>query len=469
MFHGLTPGLAATYGITLHGLMVVLSLLAYVVASHAFNQRRHPTAAIAWVFFILLVPYVALPTFLVFGSRKQPRPLLLAGPAPSASNAPWPIRTIAALGQPAPASYRDLSLHADGREALVALWRVIDGAAASIDVCTFIIGRDAIGEAVVARLAARARAGLRVRLMVDGMGQLMSRRPDLSALIAAGARFATFVPPLRLPIRARANLRDHRKMVIADAGLDGRRLWSGGRNLAAEYFDGTGETRGWADLTFDLGGELVQQAAALFERDWAYGTGNQVERATRVRATLADAQSQCCAQLVASGPDEVDDTIQTVLVTGAYQAEQRILLVTPYFVPDTALLAALSMAARRGVVVDLLVPARSNHPMSDIARRRAMRALAVAGGRIWLAPHMLHAKLAVFDDLVALSGSANLDSRSLFLNYELMVAFHERVDVGRFADWFERERSTATRYEARRPGWVADIGEGLVLWAGFQL
>ncbi len=184
---------------------------------------------------------------------------------------------------------------------------------------------------------------------------------------------------------------------------------------------------------------------------------------------MADARRHGSAQLVASGPDEVDDTIATVLVTGAYQATRRIVLVTPYFVPDSALLTALSIAARRGVTVDVLVPARSNHRMSDIARRRAMRALAQAGGRIWLAPYMLHAKLALFDDTLALSGSANVDSRSLFLNYELMVAFHDRDDVARFSGWFDRERPGAALYEARPPGLFADLAEGLVLWTGFQL
>jgi cardiolipin synthase len=466
---GLFSGLNAAYGITLHGLMVVLSLLAYIVASHAFNQRRHPTAAIAWVFFILLVPYVALPTFLVFGSRKQARPLLLPSPEPSPAAAPWAIRTIAALGQPAPASYRDLIIHRDGNEALAALWRVIDAAEESIDVCTFIIGNDAVGDGVVTRLVAKARAGVRVRVMIDGMGRLMHNHPDLSPLVAAGARLVVFVPPLRLPIRARANLRDHRKLVLIDIARPTRRMWSGGRNLASEYFEGLRGKAPWHDLTFDVGGDLVVQAAALFERDWAYGLGEAVEATPRVRATLVDAQAHCCAQLLASGPDEVDDTVQTVLVTGAYQAERRIVLVTPYFVPDDALLSALCMAARRGVTVDLLIPAKSNHPMSDIARRRATRTLAVAGARIWLAPVMLHAKLAIFDDVLALSGSANIDSRSLFLNYELMVAFHDHADVARFGAWFEHERRTATPYEAKPAGLLTDIAEGLVLWAGFQL
>ena len=470
MLHGFPSHISETYGITLHGLMVVLSLLAYVVASHVFNQRRHPTAAIAWVFFFLLVPYVALPAFLVFGSRKQARPLLIdSGEAP-AVDAPWAIRTIGALGQPAPSTYADLVVHADGAAAQAALWRVIDAAVESIDVCTFIVGRDAIGAEALARLTAKARAGVTVRVMVDGMGRLMRRHPDFAALIAAGARYVTFVPPLKLPIRARANLRDHRKLVLVDVARPGRRMWTGGRNLAGEYFQGLPGEAAWHDLTFDLGGDLVMQAAALFERDWAYGNGEQVE-VSRSRAALTDARAPatCCAQLVASGPDEVDDTIQTVLVTGAYQATARILLVTPYFVPDDALLAALCMAARRGVAVDLLIPGKSNHRMSDVARRRALRSLDVAGGRIWLAPQMLHAKLAIFDDVLALSGSANFDSRSLFLNSELMVAFHDRHDVARFADWFDRERATATRHVTRAAGLVEDVAEGLVLWTGFQL
>jgi cardiolipin synthase len=246
-------------------------------------------------------------------------------------------------------------------------------------------------------------------------------------------------------------------------------MWTGGRNLACEYFEGDDGRPGWRDLTFDVGGALVLQAAELFERDWAYARGRQPPAATRTQPTLVDAQAHCCAQIVASGPDEVDDTVQTVLVTGAYQATRRIVLVTPYFVPDSALLAALSIAVRRGVSVDLLVPAESNHPMSDIARRRAMRALAGAGGRIWLAPHMLHAKLALFDDVLALSGSANVDSRSLFLNYELMVAFHDHGDVARFAAWFDAERAGAAPFRARPPGLFADLAEGLVLWTGFQL
>lgn len=468
-------GFMSTYGLTLHGFITMLALLLYVVASHAFNQRRHPTAAVAWVLFILLVPYVALPAFLMFGSRKQNRPVpALSGADAARADVPWAVQTLLALGQPPPSSYADLDIHDDGDVALAALWRTIDGACESLDVCTFIIGRDPVGQGVLERLAAKARDGVRVRLMVDGMGLLMRRHPSLRTLAASGGEWAVFVPPLKTPLRARVNLRDHRKMVVADAARATRRLWTGGRNLACEYFSSYKGRPAWRDLTFDTGGDLVLQASALFEDDWRYA-----QRLGSVDPSVTDARRRWSAtgvlppapfaQVVASGPDEVDDTVHTLLVTAAYRARERILLMTPYFVPDATLLVALCVAVRRGVAIDLVLPHRSNHRMSDIARRRATRTLAMAGGRIWLVPHMLHAKLVVVDETLALAGSANLDSRSLFLNYELMIAFHDPRHVRRFAAWGERERSVAEPYVPKRPGIVTDLAEGLVLWTGFQL
>jgi cardiolipin synthase len=130
---------------------------------------------------------------------------------------------------------------------------------------------------------------------------------------------------------------------------------------------------------------------------------------------------------------------------------------------------ALTLAARRNVAVDLVVPARSNHHMADLARHRALRELAGAGARVWLVPQMIHAKAIVVDGELAVAGSANLDARSLFLNFEVMVAFYGRDEALRFAAWIDRQASGAKRYVARAPGLVRDVAEGLVLWLAFQL
>lgn len=469
------PALTLAYWLTLHGLVTLVAVAIYVVTTHLLQQRRHPTAAIAWVLFILLVPYLALPAFLIFGSRKQARPRVqpLRRRPDLAEGRSWAVQTAQALGQPPPVAFGALQVHADGAAARAALWRVIDGATQSIDLCTFILGRDDFGREVVARLAEKARAGVTVRLLLDGLGSLMGGRPDLKPLVAAGGRVKLFVPPLHSPLKGRTNLRDHRKLLIADAASASPQLWCGGRNLAADYFDGADPAVAWHDLSFDLGGALVAQAAALFVHDWAFASGRRARKAlpppTPLDPAMPSAPPRGGAQLIASGPDQADDTVYALLLSAAYQAQHRIAIVTPYFVPDTALLSALCLAARRGVRVDLLLPARSNHRLSDVARNRALCALSDAGGRIWLAPRMLHAKLVLVDDALALAGSANIDSRSLFLNYELMVAFHDPVAVAGFAAWQQREQLSASAFEPKRPGLIADVAEGLVLWVGFQL
>ena len=264
MFDGIT----LTHWLTLHGLVTLAAVLLYVVTAHVLQQRRQPAAAIAWMLFIVLLPYVALPAFLSFGSRKLKRPrqsALPALPAPRAGD-DWAVETIVALGQPAPAPYRELQVHRDGAAAQQALLDTLAGAQASIELCTFILGHDKLGDAVLERLCDKARSGVRVRLLLDGLGRWMGGSPDLSRLKAAGGQVALFVPPLRSPLKGRSNLRDHRKMLIADAGLPSARLWCGGRNLAIEYFGGVPGAPPWRDLSFDLLGPLVQQAADLFRR-----------------------------------------------------------------------------------------------------------------------------------------------------------------------------------------------------------
>lgn len=451
--------------LSVHGLIVVIGLLIYVLTTHSLHQRRSPTAAISWVLTIALIPYVGLPLYLLFGTRKLvhvgSRILDTTPPSDLSSDDAWLRQLAASMGQPPVASYQNLRIHADGEQALQSLWELIDSAERELVLCTFLLGRDAIGEALISRLIGKARGGVRIRLLIDGVGRMMGGGINLHKLKEVGVRVALYGPILHVPFKSSTNLRNHRKMLVAD----GVRLWCGGRNFAAEYFEGVRKRGLWRDLSFDLEGPLAAQARDLFERDWAFATGSpRVERAQEVQIA-----PEPFAQVIASGPDQADDTVHDLLVTACFKARSHIIAVTPYFVPGDALLMALSLAARRGVIVDLILPRRSNHHMADFARHRALRELAAVGGRVWLAPYMLHAKAVVIDDELALSGSANLDSRSLFLNYELMVAFYAAADIRRFASFIEKHRETADRYLARKPGLLRDLTEGLVLWLAFQL
>lgn len=470
--------MTASYSTTLHALITALALLVYVLASHALPRRRHPSAAIGWVLFMLLLPYVALPLYLLFGTRKLPHARRVsaaeAASPPDAGGRSWLAQASAALEQPSPAGCRNLRVHADGREALQALLEVIDNARHSLDVCAFLLGRDETGALIGERLAARARAKVRVRLLLDGVGRWMGGGAELAGLRRAGVRVGFFVPSMIYPLKGHLNLRNHRKFAVADSGYAEERLWCGGRNLAADYFEGRAGQPGWRDLTFDLHGPLARQAAELFQHDWTFSAGPEMRADAAPAGDAREGSAgprdvQTVAQIIASGPDQADDTVHVLLVSAAFHAQKRIALASPYVVLDDALLLALCLAARRGVTVDLLLPARSNHRIADFARHRSLRALADAGVRVWFAPHMMHAKAAIIDDSPALAGSANLDSRSLLLNYEMMVAFHDPIDVARFARWFDSELVTASRYVPHKPRLLRDIAEGLMLWVCFQI
>ena len=210
---------------------------------------------------------------------------------------------------------------------------------------------------------------------------------------------------------------------------------------------------------------MAGRALECFERDWSFATGVPGV----AREAPPEAPSPAMAQVIPSGPDQCDDTLYSLLVMACFNARERIVAVTPYFVPGNSLLMGLMLAARRNVDVNLIMPARSNHRLADLARPRPLRELAGAGAKVWLLPEMIHAKAVVIDNSIALVGSANLDGRSLLLNYELMVAFYDNDDVRRFAGWMEREMQGARRYVPRSPGLARDVAEGIVLWLTFQL
>lgn len=460
--------------ISLHGFAVFAGLAIYAAASHLLRQRRHPSASIAWLISLVVIPYVALPLYLMIGRRKiasigvdRAHPSLSSGfpidPRLSSTG-----RLAAAMGLPPASPFDRLAIHQDGGHALRALHDMVTAATTSIDVCTFLLGRDVLGEELSALLMRRAQDGVRVRLMIDGIGIYLGGYPNLKRLSRAGVQVALFVSPLRSALRGRTNLRNHRKMVL----VDGQRLWCGGRNLAAEYFQGDRSALHrkpiWIDLSFDLRGPLAEQGQQRFDQDWAFATQGTPGTAPP-QPVWPVATTGMKGQIIASGPDQSDDTIYTLIVSGCFTAQSRILVVTPYFVPDATLLMALTLAARRGIAVDLLLPRRSNHRLADIARHAALRELTAAGARVWLAPTMVHAKAVLIDRELALVGSANLDERSLFLNYELMVAFYDPAVVMQFSDWIERHQRQSHPYHARPPGLALGLLEGMVRWAAFQL
>jgi cardiolipin synthase A/B len=257
--------------ITVHSLVIAISMLIYVLTTRAEHERRPPSIAIAWVLGMIAVPYFALPMYILFGRRKLPRRVLRTS-AVQSHNEHWAEDLIESFGL-APSAPSSVRLHQNGKESATSLFATMACSTQRLDICTYILGDDAFGREAMQRMIERAHAGVEVRLLIDGVGAIQLPRSCFRRLNAAGIETATFSPLLARKTQGPRNLRNHRKMVIAD----GLRLWAGGRNIAAEYFIDLDGREAWRDLSFDLQGEVAAAAAAQFEADWVAAGGRPAE------------------------------------------------------------------------------------------------------------------------------------------------------------------------------------------------
>jgi cardiolipin synthase len=445
--------------LTVHSLAIVVSVLTYVLTTRVGGERRPPSIAIAWVLGLIAIPYVALPMYVIFGRRKLQRKVSPWSGVRSHGKH-WAEDLIESFGLPGSAASQ-VRMHQDAVQSRAAMFEIMTSARDRLDVCTYILGNDAFGREATDRMIESARRGARVRLLIDGVGAIQVRRSCFKRLHAGGVETATFSPLLARKTQGPRNLRDHRKLVIADA----TRLWAGGRNLAAEYFIGRKGEPPWRDLSFDLEGQTAHSAACQFESDWIASGGKPAAQTAACSVEYSGGRTQ----FLPSGPDQIEDTVHAVLIDACFQVKERVLAVTPYFLPDASLEAAMRLAARRGVRIDLCIPAVSNHRLADFARNRSLRALGDAGVCVHLLPDMVHAKGVVFDSSLALSGSVNLDSRSLLLNYESAVVFYGAREIDWLADWIQALIPDSQPFNCRAPALWRDICEGLLLTVAYQL
>jgi cardiolipin synthase len=447
----------------LHAGLLLGGVLALLLMADILRARRPPASSLGWLLFMLTLPWLAAPLYLAVGARKLRKARATKAPAlPMPDSAADPAdtleRILASAGVPPALPGNRVRFHRDGAEALTRLLTLVGGARHRLDLCLFLMADDAAGRALAEALLAAVGRGARVRLLLDGVGSFLLRRRLVRELTRGGVELAWFTPLLHRPLHGRTNLRNHRKLVIAD----GSKAWLGGRNAAAEYFS---EDRRWTDLSFEIEGPALQRLAQVLAADWAFAAATRVEALGPVPSA-----GDSVVQVVPSGPDIPGDPLHDLLLTAIYGAQRRITAVTPYFIPDESLQRALCLAARRGVAVALILPQRSNHRLADIARARYLRELHRAGVRVSLVPDaMVHAKALVVDDNLALAGSANLDLRSLFLNFELSCLLRSASDVRDLANWIDMLERRALPLVTQPVGMARSLYEGLVLLLAFQL
>lgn len=456
-------------GLLPHLLTVAGFLLAFFAIARLMSERKQPGNTFAWLLAIAFIPYVGVPLYLMFGGRKvkklaaQKAQLcpIVPGAPPAASADAFVARVLTLNGGCPPLGGNKVSLLTSGEESFERLEHGIKHAQHSIHIMTFILGRDAVGKRIVKLLAQRAREGVKVRLLLDGLGCFRSAGSFCDPIRAAGGEVAKFMPVMPLQTPRSANLRNHRKIAI----FDHRVAAIGGRNLAIEYMGPTALKRRWRDLGAVIEGPAVRVIDEIFLADWCFATRQalaelQKELPEAIPTSTGDSE----VQVVASGPDVSGDPLYEGILSLVQQAEKSIWIVTPYFIPDEVLFRSLLVQARAGIDVRLVVPAKSNHPITDLARRFYLRGLRAAGVKVLLyQPGMNHAKMLLVDEKTALFGSANMDLRSLFLNFEVGAVTFSRSEAKAISAWMREVFDHSKPMPEPRKGYrvLPTIGEEL--------
>jgi cardiolipin synthase len=430
-------------GFLAHLSTIVGFLLALFFFARLMSERRAPANTFAWLLVVVFVPWIGVPLYLLLGGRKlrklvkDKEALLQIVPAicvAETSHVCTPVaKTVQGAGGFAPVGGNKVTFLLTGEDDFNELESRIRSARHSIHIATFILSRDATGRRIVDLLAQRAREGVKVRLLLDAVGCLISSRGFVDPIREAGGEVGRFMPVMPLVSRGSANLRSHRKIAI----FDGTAAIVGGRNIAVEYMGPTPNPKRWRDFGAVVEGPGAVVLGEVFIADWCFVT-RQPAAAVRADAQAGGAPTKGEAeiQVVGSGPDVPGDPLYEGILSMIQQAERNLWIVTPYFIPDEVLLRSMIVKARAGCKVTLVVPARSNHPVTDFARRNFTRELLRAGGHVLLyTGGMIHAKAIVVDDRIALFGSPNFDLRSLFVNFEVGVVVYTEPEIAQISAW----------------------------------
>lgn len=404
------------------------------------NRDDRPVTGLAWLTVVFFVPWIGLLLYVLVGESRIVRKRAVRRRhgfdrvVSSSSGFRWtkgdstgipdvmrPLSDMAAhVGGSAPTSGNDVHLVADSDVMLSELIRDIDEAEHHVHLLYYIFEEDDAGNAVMEALTRAAARGVQCRLAVDDVGSWDSTDSLARRAEDAGVEFAT-VMPVHLLRRglARFDMRNHRKLAV----IDGRIAWCGSQNMVvADY--GSDRAGPWLDVSARVSGPVVHHIQRVFAEDWYHET----EELLTGEEYFADPGSpgDVWTQLVPSGPDHSHMLLRELVVQAVHLARSQITVITPYFVPDEPLLTALRMAAIRGVDVRILVPARSDTRLVDAAGWTYCNQLIEAGARVFRHERgMPHAKTLTVDDHFAMIGSANMDMRSFFLNFEVSLLLYD--------------------------------------------
>ena len=440
------------------GLSMLLSIFA---SGHAVLYKRDSRSAIAWVGFVWLVPLLGPALYFMFAiNRVRRRATVLRSSMER-------YRVNASAEQCSPDDlHRRLPRHTghlqmlarvvnnvverpllpgnriepliNGDEAFPAMLDAIQQARHSVSLLTYIFDRDEIGLAFARALGEAARRGVEVRVLIDAAGTRYSWPTILRTLRHEGVRFARFLPLFSIGRLLAMNLRTHRKILVTD-GVIG---FTGGMNIRIGNCLKKQPRSPVQDLHFKVKGPIVSQMQEAFADDWLFSTRESLRAETWFPKPVS--AGEVFARGVSDGPDEDFEKLRWTLLGALSIARYSVKILTPYFLPDRAVVSALTVAVMRGVQVDIVLPSRSNLPFVHWASEAMWWQVLEHGCKLWLTPPPFdHSKLMIVDGCWVLLGSANWDSRSLRLNFEFNLECYDLDLAERLNKIIEVKRNAA--------------------------
>jgi cardiolipin synthase len=434
-------------------------------------QRRSAAATLAWLFALMFLPIIGLVIYRIIGPlRLERRKLRLTSSKKMIREA---MRAIAeaehgdaiehlqlarvgmTVGESGPLRADEVTILLDGDSTYAALTAAVEAARHHVHLEYYIWEPDQIGTRLRDALCARAKAGVAVRMIVDGTGASGLKERFLRPLEESGVQVAWFNPVRLRSLRMRRpDFRTHRKIVVCDGAVG----FTGGMNITDVHAASLAKAY-WRDTHLRLRGPAVWSLQRLFLEDWYYCSGQLCPVDRTIFPAPPDGDAAHIVQVLGSGPDSSAFAIHKAYFTAINQATRRLWLTTPYFVPDEAILAAMITAALRKVDVRLIIPRKGDSRLVDLAARSYVPELVAAGVRVFeYEPRFIHAKTGLFDEDVAIVGTANLDNRSFRLNFEVAAVLFDVGANRTLADAFLADQSASREITAadleHQPFWT---------------
>lgn len=417
--------------------LYVMTILAVVVV--VLSENRNPVKSMAWVLVLVLLPFLGLLIYLIFGrslkgmglmSRSHLRELRRLSDLPEVVDTEYPLsdesRQIISLVNKLSGRHlfmgNDIEMFTTGRAKFDAMMRDIENAHDFIYLQYFIIENDTVGRQLIELLMLKARQGVKVKVLYDYVGSFYMRPQVLKRMREAGIEVHPFLELTLTKFAFRINWRNHRKVVV----IDGMVGYVGGMNIADRYVIGDKKQLPWRDTHLRLKGEAVAALQYSFAVDWDFTTHELLTNPT-MHFDQHPATRDYLVQMVSSGPTSRWNNISLVFLRAITLAKHSVFIQTPYFLPSDSLLKAMQTAALSGIDVRLMIPRKPDSVMLRLATGSYIKECLQAGIKIYFyEPAMMHAKVIIVDDEFVTTGSTNFDFRSFEHNFEFNALVYSK-------------------------------------------